>query len=358
MSVHLLDAMRREGFEEVVALSDPDSGLRAFLGIHDTARGPAFGGIRRWAYRNEHQALGDCLRLARAMSHKCALLDLPGGGAKVVFLDGEVSDREAAYRALGRAVERMAGRYYTGPDVGTGERELAWVASETRYATDPGPDGPGELGAATAEGVFRGMEACLEHLDGEVDWGRRRVVIQGLGDVGVRLARLLVEQGAEVRAAEIDPERASAALEQLDIELLEAGTELSQPCDVFAPCAMGGVLHDLSLERLDCRVIAGSANNVLVRSLHGERLAARDVLYAPDVVLTAGALIRGVLFHLEGRREPVPAIGERNGKKLAELLSAASEEGLPPFVYAVREAKARVAAGRRVRRERRNSGGS
>ena len=172
--------MTRRGFEEVIAIHDRHSGLEAFLAIHDTSRGPAFGGIRRWAYRNEREALMDCLRLSQAMSRKCALAGLQAGGAKVVLLDRDGLDLEAAYRHIGRVVERMAGRFYTGPDMGTGEPELQWLAEETRYATRPDPEGPGMLAESTAEGVFRGAEAALVHLDGEAAWGKRRVVVQGL----------------------------------------------------------------------------------------------------------------------------------------------------------------------------------
>ena len=181
MGVHILDAMAREGFEEVLALHDRASGVRGFLGIHDSTRGSAFGGIRRWSYLDEDQALRDCLRLARAMSHKCALAGLPVGGGKLVLLDRPDLDLERAYSAVGDLVERLNGRFYTGPDVGTGPAELAAVAARTRFVTDPGPKGPGELSEATAEGVFRGIGATLRHLDGAEDWPRRTVVVQGLG---------------------------------------------------------------------------------------------------------------------------------------------------------------------------------
>lgn len=346
MSVHVLDTMAREGFEELVALHDRRSGLRAFLGVHDTSRGPAFGGVRRWSYRDERAALVDCLRLARSMTHKCALAELPAGGAKLVVLDRPETDWRRAYEYLGDAVERMGGRFYTGPDVGTGERELGWMAARTGFVTDPGPDGPGELPESTAEGVFRGIAAALVHLDGGEDWPGRTLVVQGLGAVGRLLARRLVETGAKVLGAELDGERALAVAEELSIELLDPSRALETPCDVFAPCALGGILHDLTLERLRCRLVAGAANNVLARPLHGDRLHERDILYAPDVVLNSGALIRGTIFHLEGRREPVSAIGQRVGRATAAVLARAGEEGQPPARIAAREAEDRIAKGR------------
>jgi leucine dehydrogenase len=342
MGVHILDAMAREGFEEVIALHDRRSGLRGFLGIHDSTQGPAFGGIRRWAYLDEDAALRDCLRLSRAMTHKCALANLPAGGAKLVVLDRPDLDLASAYRAIGDVVERFAGRFYTGPDVGTEARELAWVAARTRYVTQPGQEGPGELAEATSEGVFAGIAAALRHLDGEEDWKRRRIVVQGLGAVGQGLARRLVDCGANVLAAEIDTDKALAVAQELAIELVDPSSEFDVPCDVFAPCALGGILHDLTLTRLRCRIVAGGANNVLARPLHGDRLHELGILYAPDFVINSGALIRGALFHLEGRREPIAVIGARVGRALLEIFMRARAEGEPPARVASDEAEERI----------------
>ncbi|WP_419192306.1 Glu/Leu/Phe/Val dehydrogenase dimerization domain-containing protein [Engelhardtia mirabilis] len=346
MSIRLLDAMAREDFEEVVAVQDRRSGLRAVVALHDTSAGPAFGGIRRWNYASEASAALDCLRLARAMTWKCVLAGLPAGGAKTVVLDHGGLDPESAYRHLGRVIERMGGRYYTGPDVNTGERELAWLAAETRYATDPGPEGPQELAESTAAGVFAGIAAGLRHLDGEEDWSRRSVVIQGLGSVGLRLARRLVEQGARVVGADIDERTAQVAVTELGIETVAPGDELDVPCDVFSPNALGGLVHDLTLVRLRARVVCGGANNVLASAAHGDRLHARGILFVPDFMVNAGALIRGALFHLEGRREPVVEIQARVDAVATELLALARELGRPPSRVAVAEASRRLAARR------------
>jgi leucine dehydrogenase len=346
MSVHIRDAMARGGVEEVLAIHDRRSGLRAFLGIHDSSRGPAFGGVRRWAYADEGQALRDCLRLARAMTHKCALADLPAGGGKLVVIDEAGLDERLAYERIGEVVESYRGRFTTGPDVGTGARELGWIRSRTAFVTDPGPAGPGRLSEATCEGVFRGMEAALTHLDGTVDWPSRTVVVQGLGDVGRGLAQRLTERGARVKAAEIDEDKARRVARELEIELIDPSSEFAEVCDVFAPCALGGILHDVTLSKLRCRVIAGGANNVLVRRAHGDRLHERGVLYAPDFVINPGALIRGAHFHLEGRRVPVEEIGERIARSLARVLERAAAENAPPARVAVREAERRIEAWR------------
>ncbi len=342
MSLHVLDAMARGGFEEVVALHDRASGLRAFLAIHDTSVGPAFGGLRRWQYLDEDHALRDCLRLSRSMTHKCALAGLPAGGGKMVLLDHPELDRPAAYRFVGRTVERLAGRFYTGPDVGTGPRELAWVTRETGFATDPGDDGPGDLAGATAEGVFAGIATGLRHLYGEEDWSRRTILVQGLGGVGERLARRLLDQGAHVLGAEIDPERVKRIQGRLDLEIVDPTQVFDRECDVFAPCAMGGILHDLTIKRLRARMVAGAANNVLARMEHGDQLHARDVLYIPDIAITSGALILGALFHLRGDRQPPVEIERRIGTAVSEILTLAARENLSTARVALREAERRI----------------
>jgi leucine dehydrogenase len=341
--------MAREGFEELIALQDRRSGLRAFLGIHDTSRGPAFGGIRRYPYRDERTALVDCLRLAKAMSLKCALADVPGGGAKMVILDHGQLDEEAAYRHVGQAIERLDGRYYAGPDVGTSWRHLGWVSEHTSYATRPGDEGPGDLAGATATGVFAGMAAALTHLDGAEDWDRRTVVVQGLGEVGWSLARRLRGLGTRVLAVELDEEVLDRAHTELGVEPLETGSELDVECDVFCPCAMGGLLHDLSVQRLGARIVCGAANNPLARSRHAERLHARGVLYMPDFVVNAGAVISGATYHLEGRPVPQDEIEVRIGRIAADVLHMAREQERSPFAVARREAEGRIRAARRVR---------
>jgi leucine dehydrogenase len=344
MERNLFDRMAQEGFERVVAVQDRRSGLRGFIALHDTTAGPAFGGVRRRAYRDEAEALADCMRLARAMTWKCAMLDLPAGGGKTCLLDSAAVEWESAYEALGRVVEEMGGTYYTGPDIGTGERELGWLARTTERVTRPGPDGPMELAESTAEGVFQGMSEALRFLDGEEDWPARRVVLQGLGEVGARVARRLREVGAKVIASEVREERALEIARELDLELVNPRAEFDEPCDIFSPCALGGILHDITLARLRCRVIAGAANNVLARLDSGDHLHERGILYVPDILVSSGALLRGAVFHLEGTRVPVEVIGKRIGHAVREILEVAGEVGDAPVRVAMREAERRVRA--------------
>ena len=342
MSIHILDAMAREGFEEVVALHDRRSGVRGFLGVHDTVRGPAFGGIRRREYRDEREALLDCLRLSRAMTHKSALLDLPSGGGKIVLKDTEDVDWPAAYRYIGEVVERMSGRFYTGPDLNTGASELAFVTEKTSFVTDPGVNGPGELAEATAEGVYMGIAAALRSKFGATDWSNRRIVVQGLGSLGEKLVRRLVGEGAEVIGADLDDERAEEVRDRHGIQIVDASAALDEPCDVFSPNAVGGNLHDLSISRLQCHIIAGGANNQLARAIIGDELFDLEILYVPDFVINSGALVRGTIFHQQDRREPVESIGLRIGAAADKVLTRALQEDDPPLRVAIRIAEERI----------------
>ena len=357
MAVHVLDAMAREGFEEVVAIHDHRTGLRAFLAIHDTLAGPALGGIRRFSYRDEKEALLDCLRLALHMSFKCVLAGIPGGGAKTVILDRADLDLPGAYRHLGEAIERLGGRYLAGPDVGSGQRELDWVSERTRFAAGPDAgaktdlegvgEGPGDLAAATAAGVFAGMRAGLEALDGTVDWERRRVVIQGLGSVGRTLAARLVEEGAHVMASEINPEVAERAARELGVELIESGRDVATPCDIFSPCAMGGILHDVSIPKLAARMVCGAANNQLARARHAQRMHARRVLYLPDIVVNSGAVMRGAAYHVDGLGTPLEEIEERIGTLARVVLEQAQRADESPARTAERRARLALEARRK-----------
>ena len=346
MSVHILDAMVSDGFEEVTALHDRVSGLRGFLILHDSSRGPAFGGIRRFDYANEDEMLSDGLRLAKAMTRKCALAELPAGGGKIVIQDDPELDLEQAYRYIGKMVERMGGRFYTGPDVGTDDEEMGWVAAETTYATKPEDHANGRLVEATGQGVRHGMEAALRHLDGEVEWPKRKVVIQGLGKVGAWLAESLSVSGARVAACDVDAERAAAVTQRLGVELIEPDQVLEHECDVFSPNAMGGILHDVSLARSRCRIVCGAANNVLAHEDHGLRIDSLGILFVPDFVVSCGALIRGAFFHLDERTLDNVEIGRRVGSIVERVLDLAKERSIPPAKVAVGLADGMIRAAR------------
>lgn len=328
-------------FEHVTVVRDEATRCFALLAVHDTRRGPAFGGIRRHRYASPTHALADVLRLAQAMTLKAAVAGIRGGGGKIVLLDRPDLDRPGAYRRIGAAVEMLGGRLYTGPDAGTEDRDLEEVAKATRYVTQPSRLGPSALAQATATGVFAAIRAVATRL-GHTDVRGLHVAVQGVGEVGARLVAELVAAGARVTIEDADTERCKRiAAAHRGVAMVEHGAILGLDCDVFAPCAFGGVIHDLTLPGFRARAIVGSANNVLSAPEHGERLFAKGVLYAPDFVVNAGALIHGALWHLEGQappRERIEAIGARVGA----ILDRALAENTPPERIAERMAQEAV----------------
>lgn len=307
-------------WQRVVLVQDRRVGLRAIIVLDSLARGPAFGGIRRMAYTNEAAALADARRLAHAMSLKCALAELAAGGAKTVVLDGPQLSREGGYAALGRAIDELGGRYVCGPDVGTTDADLEVLRGATRWVNPAGND----AGRSTADGVLAGLRGLSRVVFGDEAIGRRRYVIQGLGAVGSALARALIEAGAWVGAWDPDPlarERARA----LGVTLLDPDRVLTEPCDVFMPCALGHVLTTEVCERAPWRAVCGSANNQLANDDAATGLHRRGIVWAPDILVNAGAVIEGVETVLDpspaGRtraREKIEAIADRCERVLIE----------------------------------------
>lgn len=323
-------------FERALALSDPDNGLQGFIVIHDTSRGPATGGIRLYPYRNEEEALADGIRLARAMTLKAAAAELPVGGGKIVVMKPPEDKRHDTLRALGRAIEAMEGRFLGGRDVGLPVEEGAIVRSETSYMVDESDEGVGDLNLATALGVLAGAKAAVAFQLSRTNFSGLRVALQGAGGVGAWLARKLAEEGAELFVCDPSREALDRLRERVSFREVPVDAIYSVECDVFAPCAVGGVLDEHTSPRLGARVVVGSANNVLASPEVADALAARGVLFVPDFLVNAGALIQGVRFLLYGeRRSPgaIAAIGERT----AGLLHRAQTARLPPLRLLERE---------------------
>lgn len=339
------------GYERLVVLQDAALGLRAILAIHSTRRGPAFGGIRRALYPDDHSALVDVLALAESMSLKCALADLPAGGGKTVVAmpnGGSEPDWAAVYAAIGRAVEELGGAYVCGPDVGTGPEELAWVRAETQWVNPAAND----AGASTAAGVLAGLRAVWTML-GDPPADARTVAVQGLGQVGLTVARGLREQGVRVIAA--DPRRdACKAARELGVEIVELDAILETPCDVLMPCALGGVFTASGVRKLRCRAICGSANNQLVDDEVATRLHEADILLAPDIVVSAGAVIEGVMTVRAGQEDDVRAAVQEAIDRLEtitlEILEESKRRDEPPTLVARRRAWANIDGDRHRRR--------
>ncbi|ELY95316.1 Glu/Leu/Phe/Val dehydrogenase [Natrialba chahannaoensis JCM 10990] len=319
----VFDSIAEPGHEQISYFSDPETGLTAIVAIHDTSLGPSLGGTRIRDYESEEAALTDVLRLSEAMTYKAAATDLPLGGGKAVIIgDPEEVKTEDALEAYGRAVDCLAGRYITSVDINSGAEEMDIVARETDHVVG-GTDGLGNPSEVTAHGVFSGIRACAEHTYGTDTVSDLDVVVQGLGKVGRLLAEELLEHGASVTISDVNQEAVDEFSAAHDVDVVAPDAVYEEPCDVFAPCAIGGVVNDETIDQLQCDIVAGSANNVLKERRHADALAERDILYAPDYVINAGGLVTVGKEYFGGTYEEAYEESEKIGDRLTEMIERA-----------------------------------
>jgi leucine dehydrogenase len=333
----LLESMVAGDGEQVIAFQNRAAGLRGFLAIHDTTLGPALGGIRLWRYANEEEALADVLRLSRAMTLKAALAELPAGGGKTVLIDHPALCREEVFEALGCLIESLGGRYFSGPDVGVTGSDLEAVGRRTRYVALESAPGLGDISQMTAEGVWHGLRACLDFTGIR----RARVAIQGVGNVGRCLGRILHGEGMELVVTDVDPARARDAGEEFGARVVAPEEILAADADVVAPCALGGVIDGDVAERLKARIVCGSANNVLSAPDVADRLEQRGIVYAPDYLVNAGGLIRGAEYYLLGRADSRPSLA-RIYDRMRNVLTMARDRAVSTAAVAEELARARL----------------
>jgi leucine dehydrogenase len=340
LALATLDASAAPGFdahEQVVLVRHAATGLHAIIALHSTHLGPAAGGVRRWAYASEADALTDALRLSRGMSYKNAMAGLKAGGGKAVLLAG-APKTDALLEAFGAAVAQLGGRYVTAEDVGMTEADMTVVARTTRHVAGlPVAAGHvgGNPGPFTARGVLVGLKAAVRHALGRDDVRGLHVAIQGVGSVGGALARALAAEGARLTIADADPARAAALGAELGAAVVTGEAILTVPADVFSPNALGAILNEQSIAALDVAIVAGAANNQLATAGDGARLAARGILYAPDYVINAGGIISVMAEYLgETELARVNAQVDAIGARLATLFAEAAAAGLPTDVVA------------------------
>jgi leucine dehydrogenase len=348
--MNVFDLMTEHDHEQVVFWSEPELGYRGIIAIHDTSLGPALGGTRFWNYADDREALVDVLRLARGMTYKAAVAGVNlGGGKSVIMGDNKVRHREMIFRAHGRAVESLGGRYITAEDVGTSVDDMEFVRMETDSVVGL-HGGSGDPSPVTAFGTYKGIKACAEMVYGDPSLTGRHVTVQGLGNVGYHLCSLLAEEGARLTVSDIDTERVNRCEEAFDAEAVGPDEIYGVDADIFAPCALGSVVNDDTLKVFNVDIIAGAANNQLARSHHGDELQKKGILYAPDYVINAGGLINvyGELNAWSSDRSLRKA-GEIHGT-LLRIFRRAEEEKLAPAVAADRIAEQRVQQGRHLHR--------
>ena len=321
--------METTRLESLHFAQDPQTGLKAIIAIHNSRLGPALGGCRYLSYVDEQSAIEDALRLAKGMSYKAALAGVAHGGGKAVIIRPDhVDNRGALFEAFGRFIETLNGHYITAMDSGTSSADMDCIAQHTQHVTSTTAEG--DPSPHTAMGVFAGIRAtAMARLGGDNLEGLR-VAIQGLGHVGYALAEQLHAAGAELLVSDLDMGRVQLAVEQLGAHPVTSEALLTTPCDILAPCGLGGVLNSETAGQLRCSAVAGAANNQLASSDVADTLQARGILYAPDYVINAGGLIYVALRH---RGESLLAITNHLSQislRLTEIYAHAQADKRPP----------------------------
>ncbi|GMV10538.1 MAG: leucine dehydrogenase [Gemmatimonadota bacterium] len=343
--MNLFDVISEMGHEQLVVCHDKSSGYRGIIAIHDTTLGPALGGTRFWQYKSDDEAIIDALRLARGMTYKNAVAGLNLGGGKAVIIgDNRTAKREMIFRAHGRFVESLGGRYVTAEDVGTSTADMDFVHMETDYvaglATKSGDPSP-----VTARGVFRAIQATAKHRWGSESVAGKTIAVQGLGNVGYYLCKELHAHEAKLIVTDIDAARVKRVVDECGARAVDLDAIYSVQADIFAPCALGGIINDDTIPKLRAEIVAGAANNqLLLPDKHGGDLEKKGILYAPDFVANAGGVIN-VYSELAGWT------AQRALRKADEIYDTtlgvfeiAREQGIPTYEAADRLAERRLAA--------------
>ena len=342
------------GHEQIVFGSDAASGLRCIIAIHSTALGPSLGGTRFFPYDSEADALEDVLRLSRGMTYKAACAGLDLGGGKAVILGDPDSDKsEALLRAYGRVVQSLGGRYITACDVGTYPADMAVIARETRWVTgmDPIDGGSGDSGVATAFGVSIAARAVAEHLWGQPSFAGHHVAVQGLGKVGARVVEYLGADGCKLTVADIDEDAVDRVAARFPVDVVKPDDIIDVDADLLSPNALGAILTDETIPRLQVAAVCGGANNQLGTIDDAQRLQDRRILYAPDYVVNAGGVIQvSDELHPTGySNERALRKVEQIGRMLREIFALADEQRVTTEVAAERVAERRIESVRRLR---------
>ena len=343
------DLVDFDDHEQVVFCSDEKTGLKAIIAVHSTVLGPAAGGCRFWNYANDDEAVKDVLRLSRGMTYKNAMAGLKLGGGKAVIIGDPTSLKSPElFTAFGKAVDNVAGRYYTAEDVNITTSDMATVNQVTDYVA--GLDGKsGNPAPFTALGTFLGIKAAVKFKLNKNDLTGIKVAVQGLGSVGYDLCQKLHNAGAELVVTDINPTALEKAAEEFNAKIVGLDEIYSQDVDVFSPCALGASINDSTIEQLQASIIAGCANNQLAEARHDQRLKEKSILYVPDYVINAGGIIN---VSLEIYPEPYCAneatrLVERIYDTLMNVFETAKQQDKPTGIIADEMARAIIANGKR-----------
>ncbi len=343
--MELFRYMEQYDYEQLVFCQDKQSGLKAIIAIHDTTLGPALGGTRMWTYESEEAAIEDALRLAREMTYKNAAAGLNLGGGKTVIIGDPRKDKnEEMFRAFGRYIQGLNGRYITAEDVGTTVEDMDIIHDETDFVTGISPafGSSGNPSPVTAYGVYKGMKAAAKEAFGTDSLEGKTVAVQGVGNVAYNLCRHLHEEGAKLIVTDINKEAVERAVAEFGARAVDPDDIYSQECDIYAPCALGATINDDTIPQLKAKVIAGAANNQLKETRHGDQIHDMGIVYAPDYVINAGGVIN-VADELYGYNS------ERALKKvegiygnIERVLEISKRDRIPTYLAADRLAEERI----------------
>lgn len=350
--MNIFDYMEKYGYEQLCMFHDKNTGLKAITCIHNTTLGPALGGSRFWNYATEDEAIEDALRLAKGMTYKNACAGLQLGGGKTVIIGDAKELRkdsvksEAFWRAFGRYLEGLHGRYITAEDVNTTTQDMVYIHTETNNVAGL-PGRSGNPSPFTALGVFKSIQACCQHVYGSDSTAGKTVAVQGLGNVGYGVCKLLHADGAKLIVTDIDEEKMEKAVSELGATKVAMGDIFSVDCDIYAPCALGATVNDDTIPQFKCKIICGAANNVLKEApIHGKALKEKGIVYAPDYVANAGGVINVAYEVAEGGYDEAASTRdvERIYDRMLEILEKSKETGLCTYEIADKMAEDRINA--------------
>jgi len=343
----LFETVAATGHEQIVYCHSKDAGLKAIIAIHNSVLGPALGGLRMWPYRNEAEALDDVLRLSRGMTYKNAVAGLNLGGGKAVIIGDPSKDKsEALFRAFGRFVNSLNGRYITAEDVGIDVNDMEWVFRETEFVTGVHQvhGGSGDPSPFTAFGTLQGLLAALNHRYGNEDVGKYSYAVQGAGHVGLEFIKLLREQNAKVFVTDINKALVQRAVDEYGCTAVGLDEIYDVDADVYSPCALGGTVNEQTLPRLKCKIICGAANNQLADDAIGDAVEKRGLLYAPDYAVNAGGVMN-VSLEIDGyNRERAMRMMRTVYDNVGRIFQIARRDSIPTFKAADRMAEERIAS--------------
>ena len=350
--MEIFEHMNRYGHEQLVMFSDPASGLKGMVAIHDTTLGPSCGGLRIWPYASEKEAVTDALRLSRAMTYKSAAAELPlGGGKAVIIADSRTQKTEALLRAYGRFLNTLGGRYLTTTDVGSTGRDMEHIHQETDYVVGLPTylGGSGDTSIMTGLGVYMGMKACAKDVWGSDSLRGKKIAMQGFGKVSTYTAHHLMKEDSEIIVTDVNGDALNAA-KGMGLKVVKPDEIYDIECDIFSPCALGGVINKDTIPRIKARVVAGGANNQLLTEDDGEELHRRGILYAPDYLINAGGVINasteiGADYNPELAREKTERIYEIMGR----IAKESKEREMSTARMADRLAEERLASVRAIK---------